>query len=298
MEVDAETVSNTIEFFDFLLPPRESLLLRPSRPDENAIIQKHMTLYCKQGGGKTESANTIVAMAVKKYGRDNVSAFLAKGEHFKIMIDHALKPVLVNILILEDMTDVKMSGEDVKEFFRIRHKVRQKTGMTNGLILVIITCHRLYDLPLALRTDVDFVGFKGVPSREIASYDYHVVERAIGPYDINRLREYETLGITNPAYKGYTCMVAKDGKIGFIYFFKCPVKVYGDFTVEEEIPPDILLEQYKIMKSLHNGMATFGILDKIFVRPAIWAFKLLGLAFLVWVLYSAFLFLVDVFTGK
>lgn len=214
VEVSPAVRVRTDEFLDMLFPPLETILRPVERPDENAIIQKHVLLYAKQGQGKTETANFLVGEAIRRYGVQNVSHASTRGENFRFLISRGFWDTPVNVLILEDITDVKLTSDDMRDFFRIRHKMRELTGRQNGYVLMLITGHRFHDIPLPLRTDVDFVLFKESPTND---YDYHVVKRFVGEHGIRLLSDLESKREVNPAYKGFAYLTAKRRRIGMVY---------------------------------------------------------------------------------
>lgn len=214
IEIPSTVKAHTNEFLEMLFPPLQAILRSVERPEENAIIQKHLLLYAKQGQGKTETANWLVAEAIRRYGKPNVSSFSVKGENFRHLLSYGFSDVPINILVAEDITDVQMRKEEVRDFFRIRHVMRERTGRQNGYVLVIFTGHRFHDIPVALRTDVDFILFRESPSND---YDYHFVRSFIGDYGLRLLSQLEPLRDLEPRYKGFAFLTAKRRRIGLIY---------------------------------------------------------------------------------
>jgi len=214
VEITPQIEATTKKFLDTLFPPLNVILRPVSRLDENAIIQKHVLLYAKQGQGKTETANWLVGEAIRRYGDHNVSSFSAKGENFRYLLQDGFSDVPVNILVAEDITDVQMSRDEIRDFFRVRHLMREQTGRQNGYVLVFLTTHRFHDVPIALRTDVDFILFKESPSND---YDYHFVRGFIGDSGIRLLSQLEPMRDLDPAYKGFAFLTAKRQRVGMIY---------------------------------------------------------------------------------
>jgi hypothetical protein len=184
--IGAELFQGEQQILDRILPTnlRQSL----GRGD-NAIEQRHLAIYGRQGIGKTNGARWIVEKAVERFGRSQVHVSVAKGEQFRSLLNPNFwngKPI--QIKVLEDLTFAELKDEDLRDFFRIREIMESNTGRYDGLCLVILTFHRFFNTPISLRSDCDSLLALSAPVEE---YDSNYLERRIGVDDVNFLAKAE-----------------------------------------------------------------------------------------------------------
>jgi hypothetical protein len=145
---------------------------------DNAIIQKHIIVYGRQGRGKSNTARWLVEEAKGRFNEKNVNVQVAKGEDFRDLLESdSWTNQLVQILIVEDITNVSFSDENLRDFFRIREVMAKQSQRLDGLVLVVFTCHRFYDTPKSFRSDYDGLIALSAPSND---YDYDFLERKFG----------------------------------------------------------------------------------------------------------------------
>jgi hypothetical protein len=200
---------NLKALLDYLYPPLDQLLSKPLVKGGNAIEERHVIVYSKQGGGKTSTVQYLVKKAKERYGEENVHAL--EGEPEELLIwGWSKKPV--EIFVMEDITCRKLSSDTVNMFFQVRHIKKEFTGVDKGLIVIFITARRYYSIPLELRTDADVMIFKHAP---VNMYDYHVVKNLVGANTINLMSKLRSLG-NDEKYKAYSFVVIGHEKLGFI----------------------------------------------------------------------------------
>jgi len=196
---------------DRLYPPLDKIVTGVAR--DNAILQEHLFIYASQGAGKTNTAMWLVEKAKERYGASNVHLHYARGEDFQDALENGwMKGKPIQILVLEDLTNVALKNGELRDFFRIRHKMAEKTGQREGLCLAIFTGHRFHDTPVALRADVDFILWRSSPSNP---YDYNHVRQWIGDEAIKELEASEKHRLTEPERRGDTFITHKRERLGF-----------------------------------------------------------------------------------
>lgn len=172
-------------YFDRLMP-RNLPVVDPNDKYDNAIEQRHIYIYGKQGKGKTNVTKLIVNRAVQTYGSFNVAVQRTNAENFRQLLEGNWERKLIQVIILEDATDVGIPKDELAAFFRIRHKMYEKTGAREGLVIVIFCCHRLHETPIALRSDYDSLLVLGVPMND---WDYNFIASKVGVESVEILDE-------------------------------------------------------------------------------------------------------------
>lgn len=200
---------NLKALLDYIYPPLDQLLSKPLVKGGNAIEEKHIIVYSKQGGGKSSTVQYLIKKAKEKYGDENVNALEGEPEEL-LIFGWSKKPV--DILVFEDITCKKLSSDVLNMFFQARHIKKEFTGLDKGLIVIFITAHRYHGIPLELRTDADVMIFKHAP---INMYDYHVVKNLVGEDSVKLMEKLRDP--RNPEkYKSYSFVVIGHEKLGFI----------------------------------------------------------------------------------
>lgn len=173
-------------FLDVILPTGLPI---PKDSSDNAIEERHVIVYGRQGVGKSNCARWLVQQAKSRYGEQEVNERFASGENFRSLIDNPdWGRQYIQILIVEDLTMVKLRVEDISDFFRIRHVMKKRTGSSYGLCLVIFTCHRYHSIPNEFRSAYD--GFIAL-SAPIDPYDKRFIENIITPDGVAMLNSAE-----------------------------------------------------------------------------------------------------------
>jgi intein/homing endonuclease len=136
--------------------------------------------------GKTNVTKLIVNRAVETYGAFNVAVQRTNAENFRQLLEGNWERKPIQVIILEDATDVGIPKDELADFFRIRHKMYEKTGAREGLVIMIFCCHRLHETPIALRSDYDSLLVLGVPMND---WDYNFIASKVGIESVEVLDE-------------------------------------------------------------------------------------------------------------
>ncbi|MGA2971873.1 MAG: hypothetical protein ABSE39_04515 [Candidatus Bathyarchaeia archaeon] len=191
----------TAAFFDTIFPEE---FRRSHGLGDNAIEQRHIIIYGRQGVGKTNCVNWLVQQAVIRYGKERVNVQSESGENFgSLLVSRNWTNQPVQILVVEDLTNVtfKRHGGEIRDFFLIRHIMAQRTGLMEGICLVIFTCHRYHDTPISFRSDYDGLIVLSAPTND---FDLKFIERKVTQNGIEILDKAESdgrLGVAVVAYR-------------------------------------------------------------------------------------------------
>jgi hypothetical protein len=180
-----------MEYYFNRLMPRNFPTANPQDKYDVAIEQRHVYIYGKQGKGKTNVTKLLVNRAAELYGECNLSVQRANAEHFGRILTAQWEKKPIQIVILEDASDVEIPKYMLASFFRIRHIMFKKTGLREGLVIVIFCCHRLHETPIALRSDYDSLLILGAPMND---WDVNFVESKVGEKSANLLEDAEERG--------------------------------------------------------------------------------------------------------
>jgi hypothetical protein len=196
---------DTAAFFTSLFPQE---FQQSHGSGDNAIEQRHIIVYGRQGVGKTNSANWIIQQARIRYPHQ-VNVQVAPGENFRSLLTSSNwtnQPV--QILVVEDLTNVKLKDEELRDFFRIRHIMAQRTGLMEGLCVVIFTCHRFHDTPILFRSDYDGLIVLSAPTND---WDFQFIERKITPDGVKLLDKAEANN-----QRGFAIVTYRRSLVGYI----------------------------------------------------------------------------------
>lgn len=156
--------TNTRHFYDSLRLPPLAFLMQVPEGDDIAIEQRILLCVGEAASGKTAKTNRIISYLIQVYGAENVAVLSAKGEEFRQIMAGPWPHHLVIVIRMEDATEVKFTHEEIRDFFRSRHIMHDRTGLRNGLVLLVFTAHNLYDLQKELRTKVPLLLLSDVPT--------------------------------------------------------------------------------------------------------------------------------------
>jgi len=156
--------------------PNESIIKAKSLPYSNNVIFKNIVIYGYPGSGKTTLANSMVEMAVNKYGSRNVNARMDEDGGLGKLID-SLDKKLVNILFSDNTTLVKQDKKVLSDYFKMRNIYKHMFDTNYGYILSIIALHRYHGIPIELRTCLDGIIFRDT---SLNPYDRRIIEQFTG----------------------------------------------------------------------------------------------------------------------
>ena len=156
--------------------------------EDNAIKQRVILIQGSQESGKSNTARVIVQGLRGHYKARDVSVEWVSGENFKDILEMKWDRKQIQVKVVEDVTDCEISEIVARDFFRIRHVMAKKTGLREGLCVLIFTLHAFYDMPISFRRDYDSLIIQRLP---MGKSDLQFVEENIGPEGIKVLEEAE-----------------------------------------------------------------------------------------------------------
>ena len=113
-----------------------------------------------------------------------------QAENFRAALESKWPNKQVMVLVIEDITDVKLTDDDAKEFFRIRHVMAERTGRREGLCVCIFTLHRFHDMPTSFRSDYDSLIVLSLPMND---WDFNFISSKVTEDGVRRLELAEAL---------------------------------------------------------------------------------------------------------
>ena len=126
------------QYLQALLP---SELPHSQDREDNAIKQRVILIQGSQESGKSNTAKVIVQGLRGHYKAKEVSVQWVQGENFKEILDGKWTHKPIQCIVIEDITDCKISELAARNFFRVRHVMSKKTGRKEGLCVLIFTLH-------------------------------------------------------------------------------------------------------------------------------------------------------------
>ncbi len=178
-EVDLE------KYFNQLFPAE--LFQASDDLDDNAIEQFILYVNGDMSSGKSNTAKLVVNEAVKHYGRRNVAVMRANAHDFALMLQAKWEKKFCQILIIEDATKVVIPDSVLADFFRIRHIMKERTGLREGVCGIVFSTHRIQGTPLDTRTNYAGVLLMSAP---LAKWDrdFYRNEYGIGDSELELLK--------------------------------------------------------------------------------------------------------------
>ena len=156
--------------------------------EDNAIKQRVILIQGSQESGKSNTAKVIVQGLRGHYKAKEVSVQWVQGENFKEILDGKWTHKPIQCIVIEDITDCKISELAARNFFCFCHVMSKKTGRKEGLCVLIFTLHVFYDMPMSFRRDYDSLIIQRLP---MGKSDLQFVEENIGPEGVKVLEEAE-----------------------------------------------------------------------------------------------------------
>lgn len=209
--------------WEYLLPKQEDIFLKTD-PGENAVLQFHTLVYGKQGSGKSQLAYGLYEKLLETYGEGMVEATLCVGNLSTLLKNGINRTGLnrpIQLLVCEDATLRGFSKETLHEFFRVRHLMKERTGLSTGVVFTLVNVHRYHSIPPELRTDVDLHLFKNCPT---GFYDRMVIKDYLGPEYLRALEWLQKERKRDRSYLGYTAYNA-EGHVGLMYLPKSTLRI-------------------------------------------------------------------------
>jgi len=149
VEVIFENIEETTkELLEEILIPEPILFSKSKkelRKEENAIIPFRMIVLGGQGAGKTTFAEIFHQILCDYYKEEHVHA-IQHDFNLTHLLQHGFsenKEHFVNMLVAQDFTYQKASLFDLQKYIRLRHTMKEKTGLQQGLVVSILNLHQL-----------------------------------------------------------------------------------------------------------------------------------------------------------
>ena len=183
--------NRTSFFYSHIFPSIKRIKHVPKTPYQdkmNSIIFKNIVIYAKMGEGKSELCRRIAEEGIKKYGIDNFSAQYVEEGELEWARQYGLTGHLVNMLFIDNLTSQKISKDELREFFHIRHHWRDITNRNYGLLLTVLAVHRFHGLATELRTNIDALIVKNSPT---SPFDRSIIKKFITQDGIELLETLE-----------------------------------------------------------------------------------------------------------
>lgn len=241
-----KVAKHTDKFYDSLnLLPLEEL---KRRTGENAIEPRFIIIDGRQSSGKDSKTDTLVAhiQSIGSY-RGNICFQEVSAENFHEVLHAQSWPrKMIQVIACQDATNVKFKEDpEIRDFWRIRQLVKGKTGLSQGLALLIFTCHNWFAFQKQFRVETDAILISDLPTDEYDKREY--CRRFIpNPTDQERLKRIGLRKVREPAWKGYAYAVG----IGFIYMPRVPA-IKPDRTYDTSQPKDD--HHWPTLPTLHHA---------------------------------------------
>src|SRR5712691_1432905 len=201
---------------------------------DNAIHHLNIIIFGKPNTGKTTLAESIAQALARRYGQRNVKALRATRDlpglfqNIDKLFGRFRKPPKAILLFADDMTkalrklsgtvEVKGSNGQLEKMRRLDYWLDKwydirgelfKSGMHQGLVIMVAGLHRFYGGDVDLRADADLllVRSTGTPG----TFDANKVEKMLGPVVYYAMRQHEVDALRDRKELAWTAFVAKTG---------------------------------------------------------------------------------------
>ena len=156
--------------------------------EDNAIKLRTVLIFGREESGKSNTAQIIIDELKKTYGSKNVGSQWFQAENFRTALESKWPRKPIQILVCEDITNVKLTDDDAKDFFRMRHIMAERTGKREGLCVCIFTLHRFHDMPKSFRSDYDSLIVLSLPMND---WDFNFIANKIMQDGVKILEQAE-----------------------------------------------------------------------------------------------------------
>jgi hypothetical protein len=175
------------EFIEYFFPEKSLIKYKnPRIPYANNVIFKNLIMYGFPGSGKTVLANSLVGIALDKYGKRNVNARISEEGDLTSLLNRCLEPKLINILFSDNTTLVKQDKQTLIDYFRMRNIFYDRFKRSNGYIFSILSLHRFHSIPIELRTCMDGLLIRDT---SLNPYDKNILKNFIGNEELFKFME-------------------------------------------------------------------------------------------------------------
>jgi len=245
----------------------------PSFSNLVSVEHRNIVIYGRAGSGKTTLANAIVHHILDRYGGDNVNIVYALeiGEWYDAIDDRP-----VQVLIWEDATFGEMTKEEKRQYVRLRQILRDR-GVHRGIVLTIVICHRLWNVPIIVRNNIDMFCVLSMP---FLPFDRSFL-RSYG-FSIRRLERLDKEKKTDNLKKGefYTWI---DGEILRTKF------IAREFLLDEYyIEQPTVIEKTATVKVYDYPFPSYPLLIRLLVTCGLFASTVVAILVLAYI-FSSFI---------
>ena len=224
---------------EILFPsPKRIFKRRKLPPWDNAVVKRNISIYGGQATGKSHTARWILEQAKKRYRGRKIYAIRHKDD-LGALLNNLSPHHKIQVIFGEDLTSAldvlrrSKRSEVAREWYRIRHRLREATGSPYGLIIAILGLHRFHGIPAAFRQDNDLLIFKSIPT---SPWDMEIVKRFIGPDGVSFLQQIEAERVHNPDFIAYGVWWHR-GEIGVWYNPRARHDYFKVLTDVERLSP-------------------------------------------------------------
>jgi len=185
---------------EYLFP--ELKLNQPRTRDyiTNDIIHRNILVFGAQASGKTEFVRCLAEKYVEKYGAGKATTILSRFFPRLIKMIGMIKSP-VQLYVWEDSTLKKIKLEEIAAFFNVRNLYWSKTGINEGIIITINNVHDLFALKKQMRSSVDALFFRGLPTNK---YDMKAAKDWLGEDKFNEFLDIIKRRDKEPKLKAFT----------------------------------------------------------------------------------------------
>jgi len=160
--------SNNEKFYSRIFPDVSYI-------NQVGVIHKNIILFGPQGSSKTQTGNTIISQAFKKYGSENVNSSRTRKD-LKLLLDYGIDSRYVQILFADDLTLSRVNTKELEDFYNVRH-ILEEQGRETGLVITLISVHDFFAIPKNLRSFFDALVICAPPTN---MYDRNFIKGYIG----------------------------------------------------------------------------------------------------------------------
>lgn len=256
-----EDFANYTKDFYRLLHIPESELFKGSK--RMRIKQMPLIVSGYAGIGKTTVVNCLVHAIQSWYGKEKCNVVYTKEFPLSVLLYLGFKgfPKLgwdakkpIQVLIFDDATAVKVSREEQRQFFSVRHLMHRETGLKEGICYTIFVTHGWYMLDVRFRRSAIFSTFLSVPLLDL--YARHQYGKILGKKGVEVLQYMAPKALRFDRYKGTgLCVlleIPKGHKTNIGYFYWQDLSAdYWTLEYEKENVEPHLDDQYRHIIKYH-----------------------------------------------
>ena len=156
--------------------------------EDNAIKPRKVIIFGAEESGKSNDAQIIIDELKVIYGAKNVGVRWFEAENFRLALESKWPSKKVIVVVFGNITDARLTAEDAKNLFRMRHIMAERTGKHEGLCVCIFEVHSFFDMPKSFRNDYDSLIVLSLPMND---WDFRFIESKITTEGVRVLEQAE-----------------------------------------------------------------------------------------------------------